>query len=66
MLGPPTGPHGFKDDVGLGDDVSLFQIASDRGLSEHFSFAQGGPAHFWIARRDLAAGRFDNAYGTTG
>lgn len=65
MLGPPTGPHGFKDNVGLGDDVSLFQIASDTGLSDQFSFSQGGPAHFWVKRLDLAAGHFDRAYGTT-
>jgi len=65
MLGPPTGPHGFSDDVGLGEDVSLFQIDTDPGLSREFSFSQGGPAHFWITRDDLAAGRFDQAYATT-
>ena len=65
MLGPPTGPHGFSEDVGLGEDVSLFQIDSDPGLSREFSFSQGGPAHFWITRDDLAAGRFDQAYATT-
>lgn len=65
MLGPPTGPHGFSEDVGLGEDVSLFQIDTDPGLSREFSFSQGGPAHFWITRDDLAAGRFDQAYATT-
>ncbi|MCP3442901.1 DUF1963 domain-containing protein [Bradyrhizobium sp. CCGUVB14] len=65
MLGPPTGPHGFSEDAGLGEDVSLFQIDTDLGLSREFSFSQGGPAHFWINRDDLAAGRFDQAYATT-
>jgi hypothetical protein len=64
MLGPPTGPHGFAENVGLEDDISLFQIDSDRGVCSEFHFSQGGPAHFWIKRDDLAADRFDNAYGT--
>ncbi|HEV2901059.1 MAG TPA: YwqG family protein [Pseudaminobacter sp.] len=46
-------------------NILLLQIDTDRSVHEHFMFCDMGVAQFWIKPADLAAGKFENAWGTT-
>ena len=45
--------------------ILLFQFDSDKAVDGEFMYCDMGVAQFWIRRADLAARRFDEAWGTT-
>lgn len=65
MLGPASDIQGGAVGMWKGGTVSLLQLDTDWGLHDKFQFCDMGMAQFWIARDDLAAGRFEAAYATT-
>jgi hypothetical protein len=65
MLGVGKSIQGTADEARAGGTILLLQIDSDRSVHEHFIFCDMGVAQFWIEPDDLAAGRFDKAWGTT-
>jgi uncharacterized protein YwqG len=65
MLGVGKNIQGTAESAWADGTVLLLQIDSDRAVHEEFIFCDMGAAQFWIDAADLAAGRFDKAWGTT-
>lgn len=65
MLGVATNVQGTAEGAREAGHVLLLQLDSDWGVDRYFMFCDMGMAQFWIKPEDLAAGRFDRAWGTT-
>jgi len=65
MLGVGKNIQGTAESARADGTILLLQIDSDRAVHEEFIFCDMGAAQFWIEPTDLAAGRFDKAWGTT-
>jgi uncharacterized protein YwqG len=65
MLGIGKNIQGTAEEAHADGTILLLQIDSDRSVHKHFMFCDMGVAQFWIKPADLAAGRFDKAWGTT-
>jgi hypothetical protein len=65
MLGVGKDIQGTAEEARADGTILLLQIDSDHSVHEHFMFCDMGVAQFWIKPDDLAAGRFDKAWGTT-
>lgn len=65
MLGAAASLQGNADTMRERGYISLLQLDSDFGVDNQFVFCDMGMAQFWIAHRDLSAGRFEKAFGTT-
>jgi uncharacterized protein YwqG len=65
MLGVGKNLQGTAEEHYADGLVLLLQIDSDKAVDSEFVFCDMGAAQFWIKPDDLAAGRFDRAWGTT-
>jgi uncharacterized protein YwqG len=65
MLGVGKNIQGTAESACAEGTILLMQIDSDESVHEEFKFCDAGAAQFWINPIDLAAGRFDKAWGTT-
>ena len=65
MLGVGKNLQGTAEEHYADGLVLLLQIDSDKAVDSDFVFCDMGAAQFWIKPDDLAAGRFDRAWGTT-
>jgi len=65
MLGAGKNIQGTAEDARTNGTVLLLQIDSDWAVHEKFIFCDMGAAQFWIEPANLAAARFDKAWGTT-
>jgi len=65
MLGAGKNIQGTAESAWAEGTILLLQIDSDRAVHEEFIFCDMGAAQFWIEPNDLAATRFDKAWGTT-
>lgn len=65
MLGVGKNLQGTAEENYADGLVLLMQIDSDKALDNEFVFCDMGAAQFWIKPDDLAARRFDRAWGTT-
>lgn len=65
MLGAAINVQNTADAARQAGHVLLLQIDSDYGVDDSFVFCDMGMAQFWIKPEDLAAGRFERAWGTT-
>jgi uncharacterized protein YwqG len=65
MLGFAKNIQGTADEAHASGLILLFQFDSDFAVDREFEFCDMGAAQFWIEPADLAAGWFDEAWGTT-
>jgi hypothetical protein len=65
MLGVGKNIQGRAEEAFADGTILLLQIDSDESLHEHFMFCDMGVAQFWIEPDDLAARKFERAWGTT-
>ncbi len=65
LLGAGKSIQGTAEEARADGTILLLQIDSDLSVHEHFMFCDMGVAQFWVKPDDLAAGRFDKAWGTT-
>lgn len=65
MLGVGKNLQGTAEEAYADGLVLLLQIDSDKAVDNDFVFCDMGAAQFWIKPDDLAARRFDRAWGTT-
>lgn len=65
MVGAGTSVQGTADRAHEHGLVLLLQIDSDYGVDDGFVFCDMGMVQFWIKPEDLAAARFEKAWGTT-
>lgn len=65
MLGIGKGIQGTAEGTHADGTILLLQLDTDWSVHNHFQFCDMGVAQFWIESADLAAGRFERAWGTT-
>ena len=65
MLGIGMNIQGTAEEAHDDGLILLFQFDSDKAVDEEFMYCDMGAAQFWIRPDDLAARRFDKAWGTT-
>lgn len=65
MLGIGKDIQGTAEGAHADGAILLLQLDTDWSVHDHFQFCDMGVAQFWIRPADLAACRFDRAWGTT-
>ncbi|HEY4253956.1 MAG TPA: YwqG family protein [Roseomonas sp.] len=65
MLGIGKDIQGTAEGAHADGTILLLQLDTDWAVHDRFQFCDMGVAQFWIEPADLAAGRFDKAWGTT-